>query len=389
MTLADRTVLVTGGTGFIGGRLVEKLILEQQSNVRVLVRNFSNASRLARFSIETVAGDISDEEAVQKAVRGCDIVFHCAHDSRLSKGPQKQMAIQGTQNLSRAVLQEGVSRMVHVSTFSVYGPTLNGDLTESLPWQSSNHPYVQAKRAAERLVLNLYRQEGLPVVVLQPAIVYGPFSKPWTLRPTNDLKTGLVPLVNGGGGYCNAVYIDDVVDAMILAATQPDVVGEVFLISGEKPISWKTFYNAFETALGTCATVNITEEKIEEMRREQARSKSVTTRLLNLARDPKTVSRVTRMPPIHVVLKILKIFLSKEQRQALKSRLIRKRSKGEQNNEAKKSIHLPDETLLALYRSQTWVRVDKAQKLLGYAPKFDFERGMDLTSRFIHWANLA
>jgi nucleoside-diphosphate-sugar epimerase len=388
MTLAGRTVLVTGGTGFIGGRLVEKLILEQQGNVRVLVRNFSHASRLARFSIDMVGGDISDREAVQKAIRGCDIVFHCAHNSRLSRGPQKQMAVQGTQNLSRAALQEGVSRMVHVSTFSVYGPTLDGHLTESSAWQPSNHPYVEAKRAAERLVLDLYRKEGLPVVVLQPTIVYGPFSKPWTVRPISDLKTGLVPLVNGGGGYCNAVYIDDVVDAMILAATQPDVVGEVFLISGEKPISWKTFYNAFETALGICSTVNITEEKIREMRREQARSKSFTTRLLNWAQDPKTVSRATRMPPIPVVLNILKIFLSKEQRQALKSRVIRKRPKGKQNNEAKKAIHLPDDTLLALYRAQTWVRVDKAQKLLSYEPKFDFERGMDLTARFIHWANL-
>lgn len=389
MKLEGKSVLVTGGTGFVGGRLVEKLALEQRAHVHVLVRNFSNAPRIARFPVEMVGGDITDEAIVQKAVRGCDFVFHCAHDSRLGRDPQKLMAVQGTRNVSQAVLREGVQRMVHVSTVAVYGPTLDGDLAESSPWQPSGHNYVQAKRAAECLVLDLHQQKSLPVVVLQPTTVYGPFCKPWTLRPINDLKTGLVPLVNGGEGYCNAVYIDDVVDAMILAATQPDVLGEIFLISGEKPISWKTFYSAFEAALGIHATVDIAEEKLEEMRGKQAHSKSVTSQLLNLARDPKFVSRVSRMPPVRISLKILKHFLPEKQRQSLKSRMLRNGSKRKRNKEAGKSVHVPDETLLALYRSRTRVRIDKAQKLLGYAPRFDFEQGMDLTTQFIHWANLA
>jgi nucleoside-diphosphate-sugar epimerase len=387
--LEGKSVLVTGGTGFVGGRLVEKLVLEQRAHVRVLVRNFSNAPRIARFPVEMVGGDITDEAIVQKVVRGCDFVFHCAHDSRLGRDPQKLVAVQGTQNVSQAVLQEGVRRMVHVSTVAVYGPTLDGDLTESSPWQPSDHNYVQAKRAAESLVLDLHQQKSLPVVVLQPTIVYGPFCRPWTLRPINDLKTGLVPLVNGGNGYCNAVYIDDVVDAMILAATQPDVLGEIFLISGEKPISWKTFYSAFEAALGFHATVDLAEEKLEEMRRKQTHRTSVTSQLLDLARHPRFVSRVTKMPPVRISLKILKSLLPEEQRQALKSRVMRNGFKHKSDKEVGKSVHVPDETLLAVYRSRTRVRIDKAQKLLGYTPRFGFEQGMDLTTQFIHWANLA
>jgi hypothetical protein len=64
-------------------------------------------------------------------------------------------------------------------------------------------------------------------------------------------------------------------------------------------------------------------------------------------------------------------------------------SKTEKGHEDKRSIHVPDETLLALYRSRTRVRIDRAQELLGYAPKFDFARGMELTTQYIHWANLA
>jgi nucleoside-diphosphate-sugar epimerase len=389
MKLEGKSILVTGGTGFVGGRLVEKLVLGQRARVRVLVRNFGNASRIARFPVQMVGGDITDEAVVQKAVQGCDVVFHCAHDFGLGRDPQRLMAVQGTRNVSLAVLREGAQRMVHVSTVAVYGPTLDGDLTESSPWQPSDHSYIRAKRAAERLVLGLHRQKGLPVVVLQPTTVYGPFCKPWTLRPINDLKTGLVPLVNGGEGYCNAVYIDDVVDAMILAATQSDILGETFLISGEKPITWKTFYSAFEAALGIRATVDISEEEIEEMQRKQAHSTSATSQLLNLARDPRTVSWIARMPHVRGSLKILKNFLSEEQRRSLKSRVLRNGSERKRNEEAGKSIHVPDETLLSFYRPKTRVRIDKAQKLLGYAPRFDFERGMDLTTQFIHWANLA
>ena len=163
-SIRGKTVLVTGGTGFIGGRLVEKLVLEHEAQVRVLIRNFGTASRLARFPIEMIGGDIQDAACVHRAIQGCDIVFHCAHDARLNQGPQKQMAVQGTENVCRAVIQANATRghtngtpvrMVHVSTLSVYGPTADGDLTEDTPWQPSKHPYVLAKRAAERLVLDL------------------------------------------------------------------------------------------------------------------------------------------------------------------------------------------------------------------------------------------
>jgi nucleoside-diphosphate-sugar epimerase len=413
--LEGLTVLVTGGTGFIGGRLVEKLILEGRAagrppHVRVLVRNFGTASRLARFPVEMIGGDIQDEETVKQAVEGCDVVFHCAHDSRLSKGPQKQMAFQGTHNVCQAILQENASRqapigqgtsvrMVHVSTFSVYGPTLDGDLTESTPWQPSNHPYIQAKRGAEHLVLDQYKRTGLPVVVLQPTIVYGPFSKPWTIGPVQALKTGRVPLVDGGHGTCNAVYIDDVIDAMILAATQPDVAGEVFLVSGTETVSWKEFYNAFETVLGVHATVDIASEKLAEMRKNQVRSQTLATQVKGVIWNRQTIGQILRVPIVHNSLMLAKRILPESRRRTLKARFLgagnargtnqSSGGSGPTTSASSGPVHVPDETLLALYKPQTRVCIDKARKLLGYEPTIDFEHGMDLTAQFIRWANLA
>ncbi len=414
--LEGLTVLVTGGTGFVGGRLIEKLVLEGRASgrpphVRVLIRNFGTASRLARFPVEMIGGDIQDEGTVQRAVEGCDVVFHCAHDSRLSKGPQTQMASQGTQNVCQAILRENTTRqtpsgqslrraqssrtsvrMVHISTFSVYGPTLDGDLTESTPWQPSNHPYIQAKRAAERLVLDQYKRTGLPVVVLQPTIVYGPFSKPWTIGPVQALKTGRVPLVDGGNGTCNAVYIDDVIDAMILAATQPDVMGEVFLISGAEPISWKKFYGAFETVLGVHATIDISSDRLAGMRKTQARSQSLATQVKSVVWNRKTIGQILRVPIIHSSLMLAKRIVPESRHRTLKARFLsggHTSSGGQTSSASSGPIHVPDETLLALYKPQTRVRIDKARRRLGYEPTIDFEHGMDLTAQFIRWANLA
>jgi nucleoside-diphosphate-sugar epimerase len=369
-----------------------------------------------------IGGDIQDEETVQQAVEGCDVVFHCAHDSRLSKGPQKQMASQGTHNVCQAILQENASRqasggqrravrMVHVSTFSVYGPTLDGDLTESTTWQPSSHPYVLAKRDAERLVLDQYKRTGLPVVILQPTIVYGPFSKPWTIGPVQALKTGRVPLVDGGHGTCNAVYIDDVIDAMLLAATQPDVIGEVFLISGAEIISWKQFYGALETVLGVHATVDISADKLTEMRKTKERSQSLAAQVKSVVWNRQTIGQILRVPIIHGSLMLAKRIVPESRRSTLKARFLgarnvrgsskssggsgqsasggRTASGGRAASASNGPIHVPDETLLALYKPQTQVRIDKARKLLGYEPAIDFEHGMDLTAQFIRWANLA
>jgi len=79
MTLRGKQVLVTGGTGFIGGRLVEKLVLECDAKVRVLVRNFAHSASIARFPLEIIQGDVTDTEAVRRAADGCDVIFHCAY----------------------------------------------------------------------------------------------------------------------------------------------------------------------------------------------------------------------------------------------------------------------------------------------------------------------
>jgi nucleoside-diphosphate-sugar epimerase len=390
MALGRKTVLVTGATGCIGGRLLEKLFLEQAAHVRVLVRNLTHMPRIARFPIEWVKGDIIDPAVVQQAVRGCDVVFHCAYDFSAARNGQRATAILGTRNVAEAVLRAGVPRMVHVSSFAVYGGTSGIELTELSPWRRTASRYAQLKRAAERLVLKLHREKGLPVVVLQPTLVYGPFSIQWTIGPSLQLKTGMVPLVDGGRGLCNAVYVDDVVDALLLAARQPQVLGETFLISGEEPVTWRRFYGAYEAALGIETTVNISEQDLREAMKKHSRDGGTFTVMMDWARSPMVFSELVKLPIVQVSLRTLKACLSEGQWQSLKDRVFGcPTHNGNGNGALAKPLHVPDETLLALYRSQVRVRVEKANMRLGYTPKFSFEQGMDRTQRFLRWANLA
>src|SRR3954470_21231111 len=131
--LTNATVLVTGATGFIGGRLAERLIVEHGARVRALVRTFGRAARLARFPIELAQGDLTDAASVDRAVAGCDYVFHCAYGSDGQDDSRRVVNAQGTRNVLEAALKHHVKRVVHTSTVTVYGNTPDGPLDESAP----------------------------------------------------------------------------------------------------------------------------------------------------------------------------------------------------------------------------------------------------------------
>ena len=386
--LNDKVVLVTGASGFIGGRAVEMLVLDHGAKVRALVRSYSSAIRLARFGrrIEIVVANMSNADDMRRAISGCDVVMHCAHETRMDTDAGEFTAMTGTRNICNAVLAAGVARLVFLSSYAVYGNALDGDLTETTLWRDADHSYTDAKRRTEQLVLEMHRMHGLPATVLQPTIVYGPFGKAWTARPVADLRTGIVPLVDGGHGYCNAVYVDDVVDSMVLAATSPRAVGEVFLISGAEPITWETYYRAFEAAIGVQSTRSVPLAEILELQAQLAREKTPGYRVVQWLRDPTFLRQVAALPGVNAVARLTKRHLSAAQRQRIapSPRPAARPSDGG----VQKALHVPNETQLGVYRPKAHVRIDKAKNYLGYAPQFDFERGMARTARFIRWANL-
>jgi nucleoside-diphosphate-sugar epimerase len=357
--------LVTGATGFIGGRLVEKLRLVHGWDVRALVRDFSKAARIARFDVEMMPGDFADEADLRRAVAGCQVVFDCAFDAA-----DLRRNVEAAERLARACLDEGVRRVVHVSSLAVYEPLSDGLVNEDSPADPSGLAYGDTKLEVERRLLRHWASSGLPVVVLQPTIVYGPYGKAWTTRIVKELRRRMVILPDAGRGFCNAVYVDDVVDALISSAEAESVEGERFLISGPAPITWADFFGAFERVLGL-RSVSFLPAKQPEIPDGDGR-----------IRPRKSLGRMLRVVAARVVRKEPVRRLLQPAAAVLGERLV---------NRVKWVLPPPsklDRQQLALYRARARVDIEKARRLLDYEPRYDFEHGMRLTRAFISWANL-
>lgn len=393
--LKGKRCLVTGGTGFIGGRLIERLVLNCGAEVRAIVRNYTNAARMARYPVEMIAGDVSDPAVVARAAEGCDIIFHCAYGNSGDAERQREVTLGGTENVLEAALKAGgKTRVVNLSTITVYGATEDGDLTEDLPRVYPGDAYSDSKLDAEKRCIEYAQKHSLPVSVLQPAMVYGPAGPAWTLRILNDLMNARVILVNGGDGWCNAVYVDDVVSAMLLAGVKDEALGEVFLVAAENPVTWKHFYNRHEQVLGIDSTVEMSMAEAEALWNENlppTGTKSLFRETIDIIREQHSLRwRVQETTEIAAVLRAAGAVTPWRVKNFLKTRIVGERSDEEPEPEAapeeERAIMRQPPGLLKMNAGKTHVRIEKAKRLLGYAPEFDFESGMVLTEQWAHWA---
>ena len=376
--LNGRRVLVTGATGFIGARLVEKLVLEEGANVRAAVHNFERAARVTRFPSERVElrhFDMANRKAAASAanalVEGCDTVFHLARDTQ-SLAANEDAA----RRIGAACLRAGVRRLVHVSSLSVYEPLPNAPLTEESP--TGQQP-GNDKLAAEREIMRMVREQGQPATVIQPSIVYGPFSRHWTERPADMLaNNGILVLPAPGDGICNAVHVDDLVRALALAAWRGEAVGETFLVSGPEHPTWLDFYRAYEKALGRDAAIRLAPH--EEIRRRR-RGAGLTALFM-----PRRLLDQRSLRPLRQALRTVVYPRLGERGKAWARRFYEQGRLLPARNADRPSEFLPQGRLLDLYAVKCPVRIDKARRLLGYEPGIGLAAGMERTARYLDWA---
>lgn len=360
--LSKNKILITGATGFIGGRLVEKLIINHNAKVTAVLRKYDNASRIARFNdIELVKSNLNNEKIISPLIENADYVFHLAYDFVSQKSN-----LSGIDVIAKNCIIHS-KRLVHISTISVYEPLLDKTINENSKSIKCGFTYADRKLEIENKVVE-YSHNGLDTVILQPTIVYGPYSNPWTLSPAEQLVSGTVVLPNNGNGICNAVYVDDVCDAIILAADNQKARGERFLISGKDYISWEHFFNTFEKILGVYSLKLMSTEEVSKYNRNPLRFiKSI------LGQPKKAIS----WEPLKSILLILKDKLSSN----IKAFIMYLYSS--YSTIKPKPIFIPDKQLNLLYSSVAKVDIRKAKNILGYEPKIQFPEGMGLTGKFI------
>jgi predicted dehydrogenase/nucleoside-diphosphate-sugar epimerase len=367
--LRGRIAVVTGAAGFIGGRLAERLSLDYGVTVRCIVRNLAQAARLARLPVEIIHADLLDQKAMDAALQGADYVFHCAYDTR-----SRKQNTDGLDILIEGCLTHQTRRFVHLSTFSVYEPLPNGLLNEGTRDGDRAWIYVRNKLDLERVVLDAARDRGLPGVVLQPSIVYGAFCKPWTDAVAEMLLGGKVVLPEDSG-LCNAVYVDDLVDAMLLAATVERAIGERFVITGPDAPAWSQVFGRFQQALGVDSLVFWDAEAIRRAGKGFGKDLSM------LLEDPKKIIQViVRWKLARQALQAGFDNMPSAMRQLVLRHYFMKKKP------SRNLVALPDMQKLALYRAKADVRNDKAEALIGYRPRYRFDDGMAVTAEYLAWA---
>lgn len=264
MSLQGTPVMVTGANGFIGSRLVDRLV-EAGADVRALVRSKADAPRwTTNPRRRAVRGDVTDPASLARAVAGCGVVFHCAWGGE-SMEESRLVNVEGTRHVLRAAAEAGVRRIVHVSSMAVHGGALPPVLTEACPLVVEGDPYSVGKAEGERLAFELGKELGLEVTAFRPTLVYGPRSPIWLVGYFERVKREQIALIDGGVGIANLIYVDDLVAAMMTAAEHPAVVGEAFLMSGPEPVTWRDYMGAFAAMCGkpTPPSVSLRRARLE------------------------------------------------------------------------------------------------------------------------------
>src|SRR5262249_54444690 len=144
--------------------------------------------------------------------------FHCAVDNRSSGAVHRRSSAEGTLNVMQAAVETRIRCVIHLSSIAVYGYKPVSDVdTEDHCYRYSGDAYCDGKIDAEKTALRYAKRYDLPVTILRPTIVYGPFGA-WTADTIRAIRRGVMVLVDEGRGICNSLYVDNLVDAMLLAA---------------------------------------------------------------------------------------------------------------------------------------------------------------------------
>lgn len=242
--------LVTGGSGFLGGHLVEALVARGEK-VRVLVRPTSKVTHLENLKVELVYGDLNTIQSLKKAIRDMERVYHCAAlaSDWGTWESFRNTNLTGVQNLLEASLEAGIDKFVHVSTTDVYGhPDYPAD--ETTPYRLRGWPYGDTKIEGEQLVWTYFKKHHLPITIVRPVNIYGPRSITFVSDIVELLKSGNMIHIGNKGKPAGLAYVTNVVDVILRAADSKDSVGQAYNASDGSDVTWRQYVDRLAKIAG-------------------------------------------------------------------------------------------------------------------------------------------
>ncbi|WP_340105443.1 NAD-dependent epimerase/dehydratase family protein [Rhodohalobacter sp. 8-1] len=244
-SLSNKSILVTGATGFVGSRLSELLATKEKAEVTGIGRDLDRVSHLKKKGVTLEAMDILDTEALKSVVEGKDYIFHTAAVMQADPDTAQSVNVDATEDLVRLAGEAGVSRFIHVSTVGAYDMAEVEEVDESTPL-ALDHPstYPRTKAQAEKRATDMAEEFELELTIVRPSMIYGPGHGFWSESMFKNVLEGKPVFLGDGSTHFNPVYIDDVVEALILCAKQPKAAGESFNVSADIT-TWREFMSHY------------------------------------------------------------------------------------------------------------------------------------------------
>jgi nucleoside-diphosphate-sugar epimerase len=243
-------VLVTGGTGFTGKALVERLTNEGHQVVALDHKEGLKTEELREWGAEVVIGSVTDRKVVESCMDGVEVVHHLAAAFRELNVPDsyyEEVNVGGTKNVLEVAFERKVSKFIYCSTCGVHGNIDNPPGGEDAPIQPADY-YQRTKYKAEPIVDEYFRK-GMKTVILRPAAIYGPGDPERFLMIFKQVAKGTFPMFGDGKTLYHPLYIDNLLDAFILAMEEGKGDGQVYLIADKEFIEIENLVRKVAEAL--------------------------------------------------------------------------------------------------------------------------------------------
>jgi dihydroflavonol-4-reductase len=238
--MTNPTVLVTGATGFLGSYIVDSYV-RRGFPVKAMARSTSDLTwlqpHLDAGKITLTEGTMTDHASLKQAVEGVDWIVHVAAviGPNIPNHVYDEVNVEGTRSLLEAALAAEIDRFTLISSVSTYGDGITpGGIDTEATLQQPNKPYGRSKLAQHQLVFEALRRHVMPVVSIEPPVIYGPRARVGIEEAIRAVKNRVAPLLDYGRGRMNLVYVTDVVSLLEAADASNAAVGERFLVAGPR-----------------------------------------------------------------------------------------------------------------------------------------------------------
>ncbi len=236
--VVPKSVFITGANGFIGKALVHRY--------RALGADVKGMDMVADETLNIAEGNITQPDSWAKHAQGCELFIHTAAVVSLAAewDLYREVSINGTRKALDVAIESGAKRFVHFSSIAAMGVDYLQGADEKAPVVvGEDYRYGVTKGASEHVVLAAHAAGEIECTIIRPGDVYGPGSRAWLIEPLKMARTGQFILPDQGKGRFTPVYIDDLLDGVMLAAGLAQASGQIFILAGDRSVSCKQFFS--------------------------------------------------------------------------------------------------------------------------------------------------